>query len=306
MKAIDQQSILRGKRFFLFILFALLACASNGFGQTHGKILESLKFESKILKESVSYSIYLPSDYDQSKRAYPVVYLLHGYGDNETAWTRFGQIQHYADEAIAAGKIVPMIIVMPSAKLTWYMNDYQNKVRYEDMFFEELIPQMQKEYRIIPEKEFRGIAGLSMGGFGTMLYALKHPSYFAACAPLSAAILTADTVRSFDQKTFEEWFPNLYCGRVEKPEDRLGSHWHNNNILEIVKNKPDEQLNKVKYYIDCGDDDYLISGNCDLHLMLKKKGVKHEFRVRDGEHNWTYWRSGITDALEFISQSFGR
>ena len=72
----------------------------------------------------------------------------------------------------------------------------------------------------------------------------------------------------------------------------------------MVETKSADDLKKVRYWIDCGDDDFLTKGNCMLHIALKEKNVPHEFRVRDGSHNWTYWRTGITDALQFIGTSF--
>lgn len=97
-------------------------------------------FESNKLGRKVSYSIYLPSDYNTSKRNYPVLYLLHGYTDNETNWIQMGQMKTIADRAIANEEAVPMIIVMPDAWDTWYINQYDGKVPYEDMFLKNLSP----------------------------------------------------------------------------------------------------------------------------------------------------------------------
>lgn len=89
-------------------------------------------------------------------------------------------------------------------------------------------------------------------------------------------------------------------------KDRLNKQWYDNSILELVKGKSAEDLSKVRYWIDCGDDDFLTRGNCLLHLSFTEKKVPHEFRMRDGAHTWTYWRTGITDALKFIGESFRR
>jgi S-formylglutathione hydrolase FrmB len=80
--------------------------------------------------------------------------------------------------------------------------------------------------------------------------------------------------------------------------------WQANSVLDLVQDKTKEQLSGVRYWIDCGDDDFLTKGNCLLHIALTEKKVPHEFRIRDGAHNWTYWRTGITDALQFIGDSF--
>ena len=156
-----------------FYLYCILCFLFNVAGYSQSTVFESLSFESNKLGRKVSYSIYLPSDYNTSKRNYPVLYLLHGYTDNETNWIQMGQMKTIADRAIANEEAVPMIIVMPDAWDTWYINQYDGKVPYEDMFFEELIPYMEKTYRIRSDKESRAIAGLSMGGYGSFLYSVE-------------------------------------------------------------------------------------------------------------------------------------
>ncbi|MCR4396427.1 MAG: esterase family protein, partial [Candidatus Saccharicenans sp.] len=121
----------------------LLSFIRAGFAETgiiNGQVLEGLTVQSKILGKEVRYTIYLPPDYQTSSRRYPVVYLLHGYTDNDTGWLQFGEVNLTADRAIAERQIPPMIIVMPDGGVSWYINDYQNKVRYEDFFFQEFIP----------------------------------------------------------------------------------------------------------------------------------------------------------------------
>lgn len=289
------------------LLFSLLFCwAQTSFAQSpKGKVVEGLQCKSEILGEVVNYSIYLPPDYDQSKRSYPVVYLLHGYTDNETAWVQFGQVNHYVDKAIEEGSIAPMIIVMPDAKVTWYVNDVAGQKRYEDFFIQEFIPYIESNNRIRGQKEFRGIAGLSMGGYGSLIYAMKHPDLFAAAAPLSAAIYTEEEVVGYDQDRWDRVEGPIY-GTGLVGQARISDHWKANNPLHLAKKMEIEELKKVKYYFDCGDDDFLFRGNAAIHVLFKTLEIPHEFRIRDGVHNWTYWRTGITSALEFISQSFYR
>lgn len=268
-----------------------------------GKVMESRTLNSTILGKAVRYTIYLPADYETSERYYPVVYLLHGYTDNDMGWLQFGEINRYADKAIAEGTIPPMIIVMPNADSSFYINSFDGKQRYEDFFITEFIPGIEKTYRIRSAKQFRGVAGLSMGGYGTLIYSLKHPDMFAAAAPLSAAVFDDSTIVNMSQSGW-----NIPLGRVYgtdlKGKQRLSSTWYENSILKIVEKKSAAELKKVRFWIDCGDDDFLIKGNCLLHIALTEKQVPHEFRVRDGVHDWNYWRSGIVDALQFIGKSF--
>jgi len=284
---------------FCFFLFF----AANA--QPIGKVFEQKTVKSSILGRDVKYTIYFPADYDYSQRSYPVVYLLHGYTDDNTGWLQFGEINRYADKAIADGTIPPMIIVMPNGDSSWYINSFNGKEKYEDFFVKEFMPSIEKTYRIKAEKKYRGIAGLSMGGFGTLIYSLKYPELFAAAAPLSAAVFDDNALQTMPNQNYETVFGQLF-GPGLKDKERLNQNWYDNSILKIVDTKSAADLKKVKYWIDCGDDDFLTKGNCLLHIALVEKGVPHEYRVRDGAHNWTYWRTGITDALHFIGESFSQ
>ncbi len=289
------------KSLLLNIIFCCLLIITNA--QSAGKVIEQKTIKSSILHKNVNYTIYLPSDYEASERTYPVVYLLHGYTDNNTGWVQFGEVNRYADKAIAEGTIPPMIIVMPNGDSSFYINSYDGNEMYEDFFIKEFMPAIEKTYRIKADKKYRGIAGLSMGGYGTLIYSLKYPQLFSAAAPLSAAVFDDSAVYNMPAKNWEATFGQLF-GRNLQVNARLNKAWYTNSILKIVANKPAEELSKVRYWIDCGDDDFLIKGNCLLHVALNEKKVPHEFRVRDGAHNWTYWRTGITDALKFIGESF--
>lgn len=269
-----------------------------------GKVIESLEMNSRILKQNVKFSIYLPPDYDLSKRNYPVVYLLHGYTDNETAWIQFGRVQHSVDKGIADGMIAPMVVVMPDAGLTFYVNEASGNMNYEDMFFKEFIPFIESNYKIRAKKEFRGICGLSMGGYGTMLYALKHPDMFAAAAPLSAAFFDEEYLNNMPEDQYNTMMKKLYG--QDKEGERISRHFMENNVIHLARTLPEESLKKVRYYIDCGDEDFLYKGNALMWILLMDRKIPHEFRVRNGAHTWSYWRDGVVDALQFIGQSFHR
>ena len=271
----------------ILIVLLLITSALFSYAQTNGKVLETRKVKSAILNRDVRYTVYLPADYETSERNYPVVYLLHGYGDDNSGWLQFGEINRYADKAIAEGTIPPMIIVMPNGDSSFYINSYDGKEKYEDFFIKEFMPAVEKTYRIKAERKFRGIAGLSMGGYGTLIYALKYPELFAACAPLSAAVFDDDALLNMPEKSWDVTFGPLY-GRDLKGKDRLNETWYKNSPLKIVESKSLDELKKVRYWIDCGDDDFLTKGNCLLHIALSEKKVPHEYRVRDGAHSWTY------------------
>jgi enterochelin esterase-like enzyme len=270
---------------------------------SRGSVKEGLVMHSKILKKDVRYTVYLPYDYQTSDRYYPVVYLLHGYTDNDMGWIQFGEAHMIADEAVAAREIPPMVLVMPDAGVSWYINNFDRSVRYEDFFFEEFMPAVESAYRIRSEKRYRGIAGLSMGGFGTLVYALKHPDLFAACAAYSAAIYTEEEITGMDDGWWEKANAILY-GPGLRGKDRLTQHLLSTNPIAMVKNMDPEKLKSIRIYLDCGDDDFLYKGNSTFHILLRDLKAPHEYRVRDGGHQWSYWRSGLVEGLKFIGTGF--
>lgn len=262
-----------------------------------GKVYDNQTLPSKILKSDRKYAVYLPPDYESSQRSYPVLYLLHGAGDDQTGWVQFGEVLHIANKAIADGTATPMIIVMPDAKTgqMGYFNNLKNDWRYEDFFFEEFIPFIEKTYRIKSEKRFRAVAGLSMGGGGSFMYALHHPELFSSACPLSAYVgplTVADAKAGMERMN-------------QKGTDaEIEAYFKKHNAISLINEVKDDQKKAVRWYIDCGDDDFLYEGNSLVHIAMKKKEIPHEFRIRDGAHNWTYWRTALPTVLSFVSETF--
>ena len=287
------------KSFYLillsFISFSIL------FGQ-NGKVIDELIINSKILKGDRKFAVYLPPDYDSSNRSYPVLYLLHGLGDNQSAWIQFGEVLHTTDKAINSGIATSMIIIMPDAGTgqMGYTNAMSGKWNYEDFFFEEFMPHVENLYRIRKNKRYRAISGLSMGGGGSFLYALRRPDLFSSAAPLSASIGPQKIDQMDDHSYLDYWGyskSNINKSDFEKFKRK-------NNSLYLIDQMDQKTLNSVRWYIDCGDEDYLYKNNVLMHIKMREKGIKHEFRVRDGDHNWDYWRSALPSVLEFISKKF--
>ena len=281
------------------ISFVLLFCSLSN--AQSGKLLESLEFESKVVDYPVKYSIYLPPDYYISERSYPVLYLLHGYSDDETGWIQFGEANSIADKAIDSGDASSCIIVMPDGKVTWYSNSYDGKDRWEDMFTDEFIPFIEKNYRIRSKKEYRAIAGLSMGGYGALTLSMRHTDLFSSCVAMSSGTFTDEEILNGDM--YDRYFGHIYG---PKPENEVSESWKAYNPLHLVETVDKEKLKSVRYYIDCGDDDFLYKGNSTLHIKMRDLEIPHEYRVRNGSHQWSYWRTGLYDGLVFISQSFHR
>jgi len=280
-----------------YIIILLILQPILTFAQT-GRVFDNLSMKSKILNMDRKYAIYLPPDYETSQRSYPVLYLLHGGGDDQTGWVQFGEAKYIADKTIKEGKATPMIIVMPDASSgkRGYTNDATGEWRYEDFFFEEFMPFVEKTYRIKSEKRYRAIAGLSMGGGGTYYYALHRPDLFSTACPLSAS------ARPIDKEGAKNYLKRR--GMTDASEEQVEDWLKKYNIHEIIKNMPEDKKKSVRWYIDCGDDDFLYEGNSLVHIAMRKNDIPHEFRIRDGKHDWTYWRQSLCDVLNFVSIGF--
>lgn len=280
-----------------WMIFGCVLLISTSIRAQSGKVQDNLSLPSKILKMDRKYAIYLPPDYETSQRSYPVLYLLHGGGDDQTGWVQFGEVLHITNKAIAEGIATPMIIVMPDAKTgqMGYFNSIKGDWRYEDFFFQEFMPYIEKTYRIKSEKRYRAVAGLSMGGGGSFMYALHHPELFSSACPLSAYVgpLSTDDLKNFLARTNQT-----------ATDAELETYFKAHSAINLVNDIKDDQKKAVRWYIDCGDDDFLYEGNSLVHIAMKKKEIPHEFRIRDGGHTWTYWRTALPEVLQFISQAF--
>ncbi len=269
-----------------------------------GTVYESLQFYSEILGRDVAYSVYLPPAYEESTMNFPVLYLLHGYSDDDTGWVQFGQVKRIADQAFASHDAAQTIIIMPDGGVTWYVNTADGKQPYEDFLVKELIPHVDSEFRTREDRQFRAVAGLSMGGFGALMLGLRHPELFSSSGVLSAGVLTDDEILAMNGDQWNRMF-GLPFGKDLEGKKRLEGNYGQYTpqaMIDAYKKKD----HTTRFYIDCGDDDFLILGNLALHAQMIKAEIPHEFRVRDGGHSWSYWRSALPEVLTFISEVFHR
>jgi len=285
-----------------YILSSLLVIASwNVIFAQSGRIIEGLSLQSKILNMERKFSVYLPAGYEENNRSYPVLYLLHGGGGDHSTWIQSGEVQSITDKAVSDGIATPMIIVMPNAKdkIKGYYNYIKGGFNYEDFFFQELIPFIEKNYRVRSNRRYRAVAGQSMGGGGTIFYALHQPEMFSAVAPISAVTESwnlADLIEKLERNNIEN-----------VNEEQLKTYYQKYCIPEILSRADTSRINDIRairWYISCGDDDYLYEGNCLMHIAFRKAEISHEFRVKDGAHNWSYWRQELPEILSFVSKSF--
>lgn len=286
----------------LAVLF--LAALKTHASDRNKRILESESFYSHALGQQVRYSVLLPIDYFSSNRSYPVVYLLHGLGDNETSWLEYGRIQQIADKLTKQSQIDPMIFVMPQGFDTYYVNFYDGSFPYQDMFVNELIPYIDQTYRTIAQKSGRALVGYSMGGFGALALALKHPEKFIAAVPLSISIRTDEQYALENASEWNRQWGRIFGGEQKTGNERLTPYYmlYSPFYLIDINNKSGQD---VRIYIDTGDDEQTLAiSNEALHIHMRNHHFPHEYRVRNGGHTFTYWREAMPNGLRFVNDAF--
>ena len=228
--------------------------------------------------------------------------MLHGFTDNENSWLNNGWVDNAMDQGIMANEIDEMILIMPDGGLNWYVNLPNKKNNYEEMFIQEFIPFIEAKYKVKNNRKNRFIGGLSMGGYGALGYSMRHTAMFSACIALSSAVKSDKNVISMPQEKFNFLYHAVY-GTDIKGMDRISTHWKANNPIFLAEKMLDNELKSVKWYLSCGDKDFLLEGNLKLHEIFSKKNILHELRIKEGAHNWTYWRSEIKEGLKFLSKT---
>lgn len=285
------------KKFILLTLTAVLT-GSTLFAQS--RIITDT-IASPTLGRGVPVNVYIPRGFDDPANTYPVLYLLHGLYGTHRDWPGVGGMQTVLDELIGTGEAVPMVVIMPCAgdnDVHHVQNGYFNVEgnAYEDFFFGELMPAFEGKYRCGGSKGMRAIAGLSMGGGGSIVYSQRHPDLFSSCYSMSGWLDTQ--VR--EARTPEERADKLFITNMSVRE---------HSALDFVDNADEatiSALKGVKWFLDCGDDDSLMDLSVKLHLKMKAKGIKSELRIRNGVHNWEYWHTALRLSLPFASRNFGK
>ena len=279
----------------IIIIVALMAAAVAAAAQ--GRIVTE-SIHSNKLGVDQNYNVYLPEGYNVSKH-YPVIYLLHGLSDDYTAWDKLGRIKDVADELIRSGEVLPVVIVMPNAgnaDIYNYQNGYFNMPGwpYEDFFFREFLPEVEKKFNCGGKKETRAIMGLSMGGGGSVVYCQRHPDMFSSCYAMSPWL---------DNKNMEVSTGEQKETKFTITQKAVSKH----SAIDFLDKAGKSTLNRlrtVKWFVDCGDDDFIFNLSTAFYAKMREKEVKAEFRVRDGVHNWEYWHISLRTALPFASRNF--
>lgn len=271
------------------VLTLVLAFVSGAFAPSaRAGIVVAREFRSAALDRSWKYAIYLPSGYDAAALRYPALYLLHGNGGNLYQWVNQGRIQQTADALIASGDIPPTVIVMPDAGTSWFVD---RKEKMETAVITELIPDVEKSFRVLRSREGRLVGGLSMGAYGAMRFALKYPEMFAAAALLSPAIYDPEPPESSSARSVGVFGAPVYDASVWKSLN-YPALWEG----YLAKKSP------VPMYINSGDDDDFFTemDAVRFYELLRKNKQPAELRIVNGAHVWPVWESTIGDALKYI------
>jgi S-formylglutathione hydrolase FrmB len=261
---------------------------------------ECLSVPSKILGHPVAYCVLLPPSYDSEKpRRYPILYLLHGLGDNEQMLIHSGGF-NLVEDLWEHQQLADLLIVTPDGGSSFYINSHDGRHRYEDFFLREFLPHIEKRYRTQPGRASRGIAGISMGGYGAMHLAFHHPELFGSLGAHSAALLEKlPTVNVGDSR---ELARSRILGDVfGSPLDPV--FWKQNDPLAIARAA---NLAGLRIYFDCGsEDDFgFEAGAAALDKILNSRRIPHEFHLYPGGHNWVYVAEHLPALLQFHSRIF--
>ncbi len=258
-----------------------------------GKLVEA-KMPCRLLEGITErvYSIYLPGSYDvDSLRRYPVLYLMHGGGEWHGVWQKNGHLREVVDRLIAANEIGEMIIVCPEANEINMMYFNAPIWKYEDYFFQELVPYVEANYRARSDKGGRAIAGFSMGGGCATVYGVHHPEMFSMVYDISG-YLRRQPLAWLKNDPSAEW-------RQQVIED--------NNPIVRVLNGTDTEVEawkKVDWNISVGDHDFTLEGNMDFVKSLRQKGIDYKMRVSNGTHDWKFVAPILAEVLKQASRSF--
>ena len=286
--------------FFLVLLIAGSAAAQSR--------IDCSALNSQILKQVVHYCVYLPAGYDASAaqhpaKRYPLLYFLHGLGDNEQTlfngggWTLLDDLRNQH-------KLGDFLIVAPEGRRSFYINSADGSVRYSDFFLQEFMPHIERAYRIRPGRAGRAVGGISMGGYGALRFAFAHPELFSAVSAQSAALIT-QSPQALDMAS-QSGAPLAALLTPVFGQPINVEHWRENDIFLLAK-KNGVALRKLAIYFNCGQDDNygFEKGAAALHAELQKENVVHEYHAYSGDHSLTYFLSHFAEVMEFHSQAFG-
>jgi S-formylglutathione hydrolase FrmB len=283
---------------WLMLVLLLSPLIANGQSRTDCNVVNS-----QILKQAVHYCVQLPPTYDATRsQRYPVLYFLHGLGQNEQTLFSTGGWS-VIEDLRQQHKIADFLVVAPEGKRSFYINSADNAVRYSDFFLQEFIPAIESKYHVLPGRKGRAITGISMGGYGALRFAFAHPELFSAVSAQSAALITQTP-----QELSSAGHPGTSLGRLLGPAfgDPVNpSHWQQNSVFALARKNP-AALKNLAIYFNCGqqDDFGFEDGAARLHQLLQSEKIRHEYHSYPGDHSLPYFLSHMGEVMEFHSRIF--
>jgi S-formylglutathione hydrolase FrmB len=270
--------------------------------------IDCSSLDSRILKRPVRYCVQLPANYATAKDAhgqiarYPVLYFLHGLGDNEQTLFKTGGWT-LIEDLRERQKIGNFLIVAPEGRTSFYINSADGKDRYSDFFLQEFIAFIEKKYRVKPGRTGRAIGGISMGGFGALRMAFAYPQLFSSVSAQSAALILVSPQNINAAARSGSPVVRALTGVFGNPID--AAHWQANNPFVLAKRNR-ELLRKLAIYFNCGqNDDYgFEKGAAALDKQLTEAHIPHEYHLYSGDHSLTYFLSHLGETMEFHSRAF--
>ncbi len=281
----------------------LLFCQAHA--QRH---IDCNALQSRLLGQKVHYCVMLPAGYDpatagRSPRRYPVLYFLHGLGDNEQTLFKGGGWD-VIEDLRQQGQISDFLVVAPEGKRSFYINSADGRVRYSDFFIREFIPYIELHYSIRRERSARAISGVSMGGYGALRFAFAFPELFSSVSAQSAALI-AESPRPAEALPTGTALSGLLGAVFGNPVDLR--HWKQNSPFVLAKeNRERIRTTKLAIYFNCGSEDEFgfDKGAAELHRQLQTEGIRHEYHLYPGNHGAQYFLAHLGEALKFHSRVF--
>jgi S-formylglutathione hydrolase FrmB len=286
---------------------ALAVALSSSIAHAQGRI-DCSAVDSHVLKRKVHYCVQVPGSYDQKgasgqSKTFPVLYYLHGLGDNEQSFSRSGGWTLIEDLRVQR-KIGDFLIVAPEGFASFYINSADGSERYSDFFLREFMPYIEKKYRVAPGREARAVTGISMGGYGALRFAFAYPELFSAVSAQSAALIleTPEQLNAMAQDRAQD-ARDFFAPLLGDPINL--AHWRANDPFALAR-KNKVALKKTAIYFNCGQsDDYgFEKGAAALDKQLTSEGIAHDYRPYPGGHSMNYFLTHLGEVIEFHSKAF--
>lgn len=268
------------KRTFITVIATIGLCLNaSAFAE------KIVNVRSESMNKDIPVTVITPDSYQKGK-AFPVIYLLHGYSDDYKGWAKQGVVGKLSD-------LYDIVFVLPDGGFdSWYFDSALTpEYQYETFVSKELVSYVDSNYKTIRNRTSRAITGLSMGGHGALFLAIRHQDTFGSAGSMSGGV----DIRPFP----DNWNIKTRLGSIEE----YPQNWEANTVINLTGLLKPDSLNII---LDCGTEDFFFEVNCNLHEKLLKEGIPHEFHIRPGSHNWEYWLNAIKYQVLFFNDRLER